>query len=78
MKIYNYLTFIFCILILTFICNRSVGFAVTPSLEEVVEKVQKNYENLKDLKADFTQIAYNNMFDQTEKAEGKQILRGWR
>lgn len=49
--------------------------AAPPSIDELVDKVQKQYEKTNDLEADFFQEAFNKTLQKTQKAQGKLYMK---
>jgi len=62
--------------ILLCILNISYSFpAAALSLDELVDRIQQQYNRADDLSADFTQEAYNQAVGRTQKARGKVYLK---
>ncbi len=55
--------------------SGSAQAAPPPSLEQVVNKIQQQYEKMQDLEADFVQESYNKTLQKAQKAGGKLYMK---
>ncbi len=56
------------------ISNRAQA-ATPPTLNEVVDNIQKQYEKMRELEADFVQESFNKTLRKSQKAQGKLYMK---